>query len=320
MEPAPNFPAQPLKDRLEQAVAEAARSEGPDTVALMRVLIEAPDEASARDALVRRIAVHQATGDRAGVERLLRLQDLWHSQPQAWQVVHNTISGITHDRVDPSPDGTLRYWADAFDRLAAASPEASVALYSLGSPDLLRAATDEIVQLLQSWDLIGPDRDAVDLGCGIGRFLESLAPLCRSLVGLDISERMVAEAGRRCRSLGNISVATTDGHDLAALADGSADFVLAADVFPYLVQAGGSLPERHIAEFARILRPGGAALILNYSYRGDNDRDRRELAAHSAASGLRVVRNGVSTLTLWDGVAFHLAKPAASEAGDRMLC
>ena len=38
--------------------------------------------------------------------------------------------------------------------LVAAQPEASVALYSLGSPDLLAAATSEIVDRMAEWGLI----------------------------------------------------------------------------------------------------------------------------------------------------------------------
>ena len=58
------------------------------------------------------------------------------------------------------------------------------------------------------------------------------------------------------------------------------------DSFPYLMQAG--VAERHVAEAARMLRPGGALAILNLSYRILADVARRfplgrELRIHWSA-------------------------------------
>lgn len=294
---------------LDDALTKAAAGGQPDTIALMRVLIEAATEEAARDGFERAKALCTSQDDKERVTRLEGLQRLWRAHPDAWRLVRSTIEGIEHRRDDSSPDETLRYWATAFDRLAAQSPEASVALYSLGSPDLLAAATDEIVARLDEWALLGPDRDAVDLGCGIGRFLLALAPRLRRIRGLDISTRMVAEAARRCRAVPTISVEQGTGRDLATVPDLSADLVLAADVFPYLVQAGGGLAEKHIAECARILRPGGAALILNYAYSGNIDAQRREVADLATKVHLKVERNGSADFALWDGRTFLLRKP-----------
>ena len=76
------------------------------------------------------------------------------------------------------------------------SPEASVALYSLGDPAILAAATEEIVAWLVAERLLPADADVLDLGCGIGR-VGGVAPRCRSVLGLDVSAGMVAEATRR---------------------------------------------------------------------------------------------------------------------------
>jgi hypothetical protein len=85
--------------------------------------------------------------------------------------------------------------------------------------------------------------------------------------------------------------------------------VLAIDAFPYMVQSGSGLAERMLAECARVLRPGGHFLILNYSYRGDVERDRHDLLRFAEAHALELVRNGTSEFALWDGVAFQLRKP-----------
>lgn len=291
---------------LDTAVFHAATGTSPYTVALMRILIEAQHEPEARAAIRSAIVRHRANGETEQVVRLSRLEALWRAHPQAWHVVRGTIASLAHDRTEVGASQMLDYWGSAFDRLAAESPEASVALYSLGDPGLLEAATREVVDLMNDWRLLAPDRDVVDLGCGIGRFLVALAPKVRSVLGLDLSARMVAEACRRCADWPRVRAQQSSGRNLADVADRSVDLVLAADVFPYLVQAGEELAAAHVREFARVLRPGGSALIFNWSYRGDLATDRADVAAAAAASAFDVEVDGLAPLSLWDGVAFLL--------------
>ncbi len=95
--------------------------------------------------------------------------------------------------------------------------------------------------------------------------------------------------------------------------DGSFDVVLAVDSFPYLVQSGTSVVETHVAEAARVLSPGGDLLILNFSYRGDPDQDRADMRRLGPPFGFKLLRDGARAFTLWDGLAFHLAKVAGHE-------
>ncbi len=296
---------------LMDAVAAAARGDAPDTIALMRILMEAESAPEARDGLAAAASACTAAGDRCGATNLARIAALWAATPTAWDVVRGTIRNIAHRPARATPDDVLNYWADCFDRLVTAQPEASVALYSLGSPELLAAATDEIVARLADWALIPPNARVLDLGCGIGRFLQALAPRVAHITGLDLSARMVAEAKRRCAGLVNVTVRQSSGRDLVGVASESLDLVLAADVFPYLVEAGGSLAGIHVAEAARVLRPGGALLILNFSYRGDLAADCAALVALAAVSGLRPERVGTRDFALWDGATFLLRRPVA---------
>lgn len=200
-----------------------------------------------------------------------------------------------------------------FDRAVAASPEAAVALYSLGSPAILRRATAEIVARLAEWGLTGADCRVLDIGCGIGRIEEALAPRVGHITGIDISPAMIAEARRRCSGLANVAFRECRGTDLAGFSDRAFDLVLAIDSFPYLVAAGTGVAERHFADAARLLRPGGlerrgAFLILNFSYRGDLAVDRADVARLAAAAGLAVRLSGARAFALWDGVAFLLVR------------
>jgi SAM-dependent methyltransferase len=88
------------------------------------------------------------------------------------------------------------------------------------------------------------------------------------------------------------------------------DLVLAADVFPYLVQAGGELAARHIAEAGRVLKPGGTLAVLNYSYRGDLELDRRELAEAARQAAFTNVEEPHPTFGHWDGSVFLMRKRA----------
>jgi SAM-dependent methyltransferase len=205
-----------------------------------------------------------------------------------------------------------------FDRLVGESPEASVALYSLGDPRLLDAATREVVLLLDRLAVLGPERRVLEIGCGIGRFQRALAGRVAGITGIDISPRMIEAAGRRCAGLPNVTLIETSGRDLSAFAAGSFDAVLAIDAMPYVHRAGMALVATHFQEVARVLRGGGDFVILNFSYRGDLDLDRRDVRRLADAAGLSVLRNGAMDLRIWDGATFHLRKSAGEAIGPEL--
>jgi SAM-dependent methyltransferase len=214
-------------------------------------------------------------------------------------------TGTQHDA--SGEDGLARI-AAFFDRAVAHSPEASVALYSLGDPAILAQATTEIVAWLHANRLLHAEADVLDLGCGIGRIAAALAPLCRSVLGLDVSAGMVAEARKRNAALPNVRFDQTAGRDLDALPGTAFDLVLAVDSFPYMVQAGPDVVGRHVSGAARVLRPGGALAVLNFSYRGDRAADRADAAALATAHGFALEQDGAKPFGVWDGTAFVLRR------------
>jgi SAM-dependent methyltransferase len=262
-------------------------------VALMRLLLEGRPAATVTARLAAAAAAEPALGpllalaqaEQDGlltIERMLRAGAIHAEQSDA-------ATAIAESRA-------------MFDRLVRISPEASVAAYSLGDPALLAAATGELVEWLRAQGLLAGRPDILDLGCGIGRLAAALAPEAGSVLGLDISPAMIAEA--RARHPG-LRLETCSGSDLAGLADACCDLILAVDVFPYLVQGGLGLAGRMVAEAARVLRPGGTLLILNFSYRG-TAADRQDLPAIATACGFGVLRNGTREFVLWDGNIFWL--------------
>jgi SAM-dependent methyltransferase len=297
--------------RLKPALLACAKGELPPNVALMRLLMMAEAETEAETALGSALGrLEGQEGDGVASRRLREALRLLHAHRQAFATVKAVLAEADHTAETSDPEEGLACWAAAFDRAARASPEGAVALYALGDPGLLRAASAEVVERMRAWGLLGRGRAVLEIGCGIGRLVEALGPEVGAIVGIDISTEMIAAAEKRCRGLPDARLLHVDGRDLSAFADASFDLVLAADSFPYLVRVGMALAERHITEVARVLRPGGDGLILNFSYRGDLDRDRADVARLAAQAGLVVMRDGTRDFALWDAAAFHLRRPA----------
>jgi SAM-dependent methyltransferase len=302
----------PLQDRsscpdsvdrmqISAALLACARGELPSNVALMRTVLAADDPSAVEQALEEAFAVSDARAQ-PRVQEILRL---WQDAKAAWPVLRAIAVAMASERREQS---AVAHWSVLFDRVAAISPEAGVALYSLGRADLLERATGEVVALMADQGLLEPGRIAVEIGCGIGRFLPPLAARGCVVLGIDVSPGMLAEAGRRCSHLPRAGLARTAGADLACLADATVDLVFAVDSFPYLVDAG--LAAAHVAEAHRVLKPGGTLLVLNWSYRGDEQADRAEAARLAAETGFFITATGRADLRAWDGKVYRLDKPA----------
>ncbi len=242
--------------------------------------------------------------------RLSALSALLDQHGSAFATIRAVMAEAQHDRSASSAEETIAHWSAVFDRLAKSQPEAGVALYALGSAELLQAATSEIVEALRGWGLTGGGRDILEIGCGIGRFVRALAPVVAHVTGLDVSREMIVAARQRCAGLPNVLLDVSSGRDLTGLDDSRFDLVLASDVFPYLVQAGAELAARHIVEAGRVLRPGGTLAIFNYSYRGDPSLDRRDLLDAAAGAGFASPEEPRPTFAHWDGAVFLLRKVA----------
>jgi SAM-dependent methyltransferase len=281
-------------------------------VALVRLLIAYRDLDRVRAALAE---LNQAASQADLQGAIEAMQGLLNGRSESSALVLHMLeqeSALARSDGEADEVGRCRH---LFDRLVGMNAEASVALYSLGDAGLLDAATSEIVELLGRLAVLGPERHVLDIGCGIGRFERGLADRVATITGIDISPQMLEAARQRCAGLANVRFIETSGRDLAPLADGSFDLVLAIDAMPYVYRAGLPLVAIHFDEVARVLRAGGDFVVLNLSYRGALELDRHDAARLADAVGLRVLRNGTMDLRLWDGVTFHLRKPETGAAG-----
>ena len=290
-------------------------------VALSRLLLGGADAAAitrmldASAAHPRRDALRDLVQDRGAMLTRLAGEVARHGGD------HAAIAAPPGASIPAPGDAPAAAIATFFDQAVAFCPEASVALYSLGDPAILERATAEILAWLEQQGCGGdgdPTRgrgmDVLDLGCGIGRMAVALAPRCRSVLGLDVSAGMVAEARRRCAPFPSIRIENTPGIDLDALPARAFDLVLAVDSIPYLVQVGPDALATHVAGCARILRPGGRLAILNLSFGRPLARDIAELGALAAAHGFVVEVAGERPFALWDAAAFLLRREAGLAA------
>ncbi len=229
-----------------------------------------------------------------------RLRALLATKRAELQELESVFAEVGHD------EAGLDAVRCMFDRAVSRAPEASVAAYSLNDPAILAAATGELVAWLDAEGLLRPEFDVVDLGCGIGRVSAAIAPRVRSVLGVDVSPAMIAEADRRCAAA-NVRFAIVEGSGLLPVPRGSADVVLAVDSFPYLLQAG--VAEAHLRDIAGVLRRQGRLAILNLSYRNDPALDSADLERWALDYDLLVEVDGLAPFRLWDGRAFVLRKP-----------
>ncbi len=287
-----------MDERAQRVVQGYARGEASAPVSVMRLLLVTQDA---------RLAAEAVANSGASADVIDGLLVLLRAHAGGCATITQMLrTGLDTDAAAASAEASIAATRALFDHSVGCSEAASVALYSLGDEDLLAQGTREIVGVLAAWGVLDPRRDALEIGCGIGRLLLPLSPLLRSIVGIDISAGMVAAAQRRTAGLANVRVWQSNGHDLALAADRTLDLVLAVDSFPYIVRSGRASCLRMFAEAARVLRPGGDFVVLDYSYSHPREQAAAEVAELAARVGLAPVRLDEKPFRLWNATAYHL--------------
>ncbi|HTT79522.1 MAG TPA: metalloregulator ArsR/SmtB family transcription factor [Stellaceae bacterium] len=121
----------------------------------------------------------------------------------------------------------------------------------------VEAALTEIVAAAAPHDLL-------DIGTGTGRMLEILAPHAGNALGIDQSREMlaVARVNLERAGLSNGMVRLADMYQLP-LADASFDAIVVHQVLHY-----ADRPDAAIAEAARVLRPNGILVVVDFAPHG----------------------------------------------------
>jgi cyclopropane fatty-acyl-phospholipid synthase-like methyltransferase len=282
------------------------------SVALMQLLIHTEDAVAVRgtvDEVTRRAAFLSRSGDNLLRDRVDDLTQLVvENEPGCARIAEMLRSTMDSPEPAPTVEEGIAFCERLFDWSVQQSEEASVALYSLGNPDLLERATREIIVQLERWGILSPERTVLDIGCGIGRLEIELAFRVKAVHGIDVSNQMINAALRRCAPLPNVHLIKGTGRDLGEYQDAEFDVAIAVDTFPYINQAGQALVDRYFSEVARVLKPGGDFVILNFSYWSDDAADISAVSRLATKYSFDQVTVGERPLVLWDGLAFHLRK------------
>lgn len=282
------------------------------SVTLMQMLIETEDAAAVRaaiDDVTRRAASLSRSGDSLLRDRVDDLTQLVVENERGCE----RIAAMLRTDMDspdraPSVEEGIEFCERLFDWSVQQSEEASVALYSLGNPELLERATKEIISQLERWGIVSRERTVLDIGCGIGRLEVELAPRVAEVYGIDVSTQMINAALKRCAPLTNVHLLKGTGRNLAEYADSFFDAAIAVDTFPYINQSGAALVEQYFSEVARVLKPGGDFVILNFSYSENEEEDQTSVRDHAQRHGFEVATSAERPFVLWDGLAFVLKK------------
>ena len=133
-----------------------------------------------------------------------------------------------------------------------------------------REVERQLVKLLPP----GGAADLLDIGTGTGRILEVLSPHVGRAIGIDLSQEMLMVARSKLERAGlrNCSVRQADMLKLP-LAGAAFDLVTMHQVLHY-----AQSPAAVIAEAARVLRPGGRLLLVDFAEHGEESL--REQQAH----------------------------------------
>ncbi len=101
--------------------------------------------------------------------------------------------------------------------------------------------------------IVNAESRVLDIGCGIGRMDQFVAPLVKHLTGVDVSGGMIRLATERMARFGNVSYVEGDGWTLP-FADDSFDLVFSHIVFQHMPRKATN---SYFAEVRRVLGSGG---------------------------------------------------------------
>jgi ubiquinone/menaquinone biosynthesis C-methylase UbiE len=168
--------------------------------------------------------------------------------------------------------------------------------YEVASPRVQQYLNAEVDYVLQK---INPRDTVLELGCGYGRVLRTLARRARFAAGIDISLSSLLLALRTLSGQSNCGLSAMDAADLS-FRDGTFDVVVC-------IQNGISAfhvdRKRLVLESVRVARTGGTVLLSSYSDRFWDSR--LEWFEEQAGAGLLgeidYLRSGNGNIVCKDG-------------------
>ncbi len=145
-----------------------------------------------------------------------------------------------------------RYWNLA----ALISPTAAILTDCADERDFFESATP-LVELTRKLDLLGPRVRVIDIGCGIGRYEQAICHAVESVLGVDVSSRMVELARKKVQE-DNVRFQLVDGCSLTGVPSTQFHLCFSCYVFQHMPR---SAVASYFLEVARVLHQGGHFLF-----------------------------------------------------------
>jgi ubiquinone/menaquinone biosynthesis C-methylase UbiE len=133
-------------------------------------------------------------------------------------------------------------------------------------PDLFQRTAEATRDLLVECVEVRPEDIILDIGAGIGRVGQVLAPMCKEWIGADVSENMLAMLRQRLSPFPNVRTVALSGYDLQPILSNSVDMVYCTVVFMHLDEWDRY---SYVREGLRVLKPGGRMLVDNVNLLSD---------------------------------------------------
>jgi len=213
------------------------------------------------------------------------------------------VSGFETDSV---ADGTT-----ALARVVANRGETSRSFFDIVGPEwdaLRKIFNDDLVRARAITRLVNPNQKVADIGTGTGILAIELAQLGVQVIGVDGSTRMLEAARRNLADDefaddDRVEFRNGDAHALP-IADGEVDAAFAHMVFQYLAK-----PAEALAEMRRIVRPGGAIMLVDF-VRHDLEWMREELGVQSLGFDIEQIRDWLERCELSE-IQIQVQPPAS---------
>ena len=181
---------------------------------------------------------------------------------------------------------------------------------SIRSLHVAESAVEKAIQQALGDEPVGR---LLDVGTGTGRMIELLGPTALQAIGIDKSSEMLRLARVKLEAAGITSSLRQADMYALPLGDGSADSIVIHQVLHYAQN-----PAAALAEAARVLRPGGRLLVVDFAAHEREDLRTRDahlrlgfsdeaMAGWFRAAGIEPdmtehLPGGELTVTLWRGV------------------
>ena len=197
---------------------------------------------------------HCAIGE---VDKAVAIFQEWLAADPDNPIARHMLAACTGEAAPPRASD--QYVESTFDSFAV-SFESKLARLSYRAPRLLATVLGDIVGTPSK------QLDVVDVGCGTGLCGPLIAPYARTLVGVDLSAKMLAQAREKQVYDELLQMELTAA--LRARPAASADVIVSADTLVYF----GQLSEV-MAAAAHALRPGGSLLFTLEHASGESAPD-----------------------------------------------